>query len=233
MHPVESSSSSLIAYNVPDWWAVTCADLEGLAGKLIGTMPRGWVRQGDNFIEICGEYGADARHLPQELTALAAATQRIKSSADPVSVLRAAAFYHLRFQRIHPLVEGNGRVGRLILAAQLQGALDLPVLDLLHGLKDWEADYNRVFASRESAVRFELLLDLLVRITGILLPPEATALPERLDPVHPQKRLPKQKGPRIAPRDAAVAKMIQAAHAAPAPSRCHVVCFLLRCAPSG
>ncbi len=27
--------------------------------------------------------------------------------------------------------------------------------------------------------------------------------------------------------------MIQAAHVAPAPSRCHVVCFLLRCAPSG
>ena len=199
MHPVESSSSSLVAYHVPDWWAVTCADLERIACKLIGEMPGGWARQGDNFIEICGEYGAEARHLPKEMSALASVTQRIKSTTAPAAVLRAAAFHHLRFQRIHPLVEGNGRVGRLIMAAQFHLALGLPILDILNGLKDWEDDYNRVFASRETGLRFELLLDLLARITGVMISPGAAQLPDRLDPVHPQKRLPKLHGSRVSP----------------------------------
>lgn len=36
------------------------------------------------------------------------------------STLAALAFFHVRFERVHPFLDGNGRVGRTILAAQFE-----------------------------------------------------------------------------------------------------------------
>jgi hypothetical protein len=199
MHPVSWSDNLLHGLAPADWWASTCPELERMAAALVGTMPGGWVRRGQNFIEICGEYGADARFLDKELAALAEATRRIRQSNSPDAALRAATFFHLRFQRIHPLVEANGRVGRVILAMQLSQAYPISPSEILAGLKDWEVDYRNVFVSRDSATRFELLLDLLARILGIIVSPESSALPASLDPLHPQKSIPKSAGPRVAP----------------------------------
>jgi|GEM_PF-5581157 len=198
MHVIEQQVS------VPDtwasnWWSVKSEQLEQLAETLIGEIPHGWVRKGKNFIEICGEYGSDARKIPQEMKRLAQATQQIRVAGGPDIQLRAAAFYHLRFQRIHPLVEGNGRVGRFILAQQLDQECGIPINETLTGLKDWDLDYNGVFVSRESAVRFELFMELLSRVTSTTLAPDSLKLPASLNPAYPQKGRPKLDNSRVLP----------------------------------
>lgn len=199
MHVLEILPSTLSSLAVRDWWTVIATDLERIAPELLGPLPGGWVRQGDNFIRVGNvKYGADARKLDAELSALSIEAKRILGSGNPESVLRATAFYHLRFENIHPLCEANGRIGRVILAGQLQQSLRVPIADTLTGLKDWEADYSRLFATNQPAVMFALLLDLLSRIAGIALSPEAAKLPASIEPLHPQKNVPKNV-PRLHP----------------------------------
>lgn len=198
MHVLEVPVAAL---SVSDWWAMTTRDLDSSASTLVGTLPGGWVRQGDNYVRVGNvKYGANARKLDAELTALSTEAKCILGAGDRESVLRAAAFYHLRFENIHPLCEANGRIGRVILAGQLQQSLRSPMVDTLNGLKDWEADYSRLFANNNSPLMFELLLDLLSRITGITLSPEASKLPASIEPLHPQKNVPKNV-PRLHPEE--------------------------------
>lgn len=200
MHEFEPKRLANLTQN--DWWTPVSMNLERIALVLLGPLPGGWVRQGANFVRIGKvKYGASARNLDAELSALSTEARCILGDGSPQSVLRAAAFYHLRFENIHPLCEANGRIGRVILAGQLEQALKIPVNDTLQGLKDWEHDYHRLFASNNPPVMFELLLDLLSRITGISISPEATKLPASIEPLHPQKGIPKNV-PRLHPEQA-------------------------------
>lgn len=175
-----------------NWWSLGSVDLEQLALAMLGPLPGGWVRTGENYVRVGGvKYGSDARRLSAELVALSAAARQVLGGATPESTLRAAAFYHLRFENVHPLCEGNGRVGRMILACQLRQALGVPVRDTLRGLHDWESDYHRLFTTADPNVMFELLLDILQRVTGIPLGPDDLRLPASIEPLHPQRSIPK------------------------------------------
>jgi hypothetical protein len=185
-----------------DWWSLTLSQIEQLADTLLRPLSGGWARRGQNFVKI-GEvkYGADARKLGLEMIALVNETKRILSVSTPEAILRAAAFYHLRFENIHPLCEANGRIGRVILAGQLDQSLRIPMQETLQALKDWEMDYRRVFAAGSAPLMFELLLDLLARITGHVLSPEASQLPASIEPLYPQKGIPAN-APRLHPEQA-------------------------------
>ena len=73
-----------------------------------------------------------------------------------------------------------------------------PVAGVLTGLKELEADYARLFATNNPPIMFELMIDLLGRITGIVLPPGSIGLPASIEPIHPQKNPPKN-APRLHP----------------------------------
>ena len=76
-----------------------------------------------------------------------------------------AALAHVEFKTIHPFLDGNGRVGRLLIALVLHhdGVLRGPVLYLSLYLKQHRAEYYR-------------LLDAEVELNAFA---ECTALPHR------------------------------------------------------
>ncbi|HET6880069.1 MAG TPA: Fic family protein [Pirellulales bacterium] len=72
---------------------------------------------------------------------------------DPLPPLVRAGLAHVQFETIHPFLDGNGRIGRLLIALLLEhwGLLPSPLLYLSLALKRRQQDYYR----RLSAVRLE------------------------------------------------------------------------------
>lgn len=44
----------------------------------------------------------------------------VLTARDPVATLAALAFLHVRFERVHLFLDGNGRTGRTVLAVQCE-----------------------------------------------------------------------------------------------------------------
>ncbi len=72
---------------------------------------------------------------------------------QPLPPLVKTALVHLQFETIHPFLDGNGRIGRLLIAALLEhwGLLPEPLMYLSGYLKQHQAEYYR----RLSNVRTE------------------------------------------------------------------------------
>jgi len=60
--------------------------------------------------------GADPEQIVYELELARLQTDKLFETGNH---LEAVAFFHLRFERIHPFLDGNGRVGRALLQSQL------------------------------------------------------------------------------------------------------------------
>ena len=83
---------------------------------------------------------------PKELPAALSDWEHFANERSTMPVLIQAALMHSQFQTIHPFLDGNGRIGRLMLVYFLiaQGRLDAPLLYLSDYL---EADRRRYYAS--------------------------------------------------------------------------------------
>jgi Fic family protein len=69
----------------------------------------------------------------------------LHDDAGPMSVLVKAAFAHVQFETIHPFLDGNGRVGRLLVTLLLCDAavLEEPLLYLSLYLRQHRSEYYR------------------------------------------------------------------------------------------
>lgn len=175
---------------VADWSSLARTDIERVATLLLGASPSGSrIRRGDQFVVIANQkLGSIASKLDVELSALASEAKKVLTAGGPDAKLRVAAAYHLRFENIHPLGEGNGRVGRAILAAQIYHAYKVPPHEFLLALRAQEMDYLAIFASSSPPTMYELLLDLLAQLTGQIVSPESAKLPFSILPLHPDRR---------------------------------------------
>ena len=124
--------------------------LDGARGT--GKQP-GELRRSQNWIG--GTRPGNAAFVPpppEQVAGLLADLERFIHDASPaLPALVKIALVHAQFETIHPFLDGNGRIGRLLIAALLEhwGLLPEPLMYLSGYLKQHQAEYYR----RLSAVR--------------------------------------------------------------------------------
>jgi len=141
---------------------------ELLAGVRGGNLRPGELRQSQNWIGPMGSTLATAtfvpppHHLvPEALSGL----ERFLHDADDLPPLVRIALAHVQFETIHPFLDGNGRVGRLLTTFLLteRGVLHKPVLYLSHYFRRHrQAYYDHLQAVRDAGA-WELWLRFFLR----------------------------------------------------------------------
>ena len=126
--------------------------LRGVRGH--DKMP-GELRTTQNWIGPKGAQLADAVFVPpppHEVSEALSLLERFIHAESPLPLLIRVGLVHSQFETIHPFVDGNGRLGRLLITFMLceQEALQKPVLYLSHYFKQHHQEYyDRLQAVRD------------------------------------------------------------------------------------
>ena len=114
---------------------------------------------------IGGTRPGNARFVPpppHEVENCMTALERfLHAEDDDVSVLVRAGLAHAQFETVHPFLDGNGRVGRLLIALMLhdRGVLVQPLLYLSLYFKQHRAEYYRLLGVVRREGDWEAWLD--------------------------------------------------------------------------
>lgn len=125
--------------------------MEGVRGE---EKSPGAFRRSQNWIGAAGSTLKTALFVPpppEAVEPLMGSLERYLHEADGLDVLARAALIHYQFETIHPFLDGNGRVGRLLITLYLmaQGMLSTPALYVSYFLKRNRAEYyDRMMAIR-------------------------------------------------------------------------------------
>lgn len=114
----------------------------------------GEIRRSQNWIG--GTRPGNARFVPpphDEVAPALAALEKWVHSDEPLPPLVKAGLAHVQFETIHPFLDGNGRIGRMLITLLVEhwGLLDQPLLYLSLAFKRRQQEYY----DRLSAVRTE------------------------------------------------------------------------------
>lgn len=106
----------------------------------------GELRQSQNWIGPAGSTIANATFVPpppHELPSLLGDLEMFLHREDDVPLLIKIGLAHAQFETIHPFLDGNGRIGRLLITFLLceRNALKKPVLYLSHYFKKHRQQY--------------------------------------------------------------------------------------------
>ena len=107
----------------------------------------------NDYVTGVQEVGALPEDVPEELSELASELEDIR----PEQALTAAAYFHAKFENIHPFADGNGRTGRLLMNYLLL-LLDHPPV-IIHA-EDRRAYYNAL-EQFDSDQKLDSLVDFL------------------------------------------------------------------------
>ena len=135
-------------------------------GRGSGKTP-GEFRRSQNWIG--GSRPGNAAFVPPPHTAVpdcvAALERFLHDRADGLPALVRVALAHVQFETIHPFLDGNGRVGRLLIALQLRGAgvLRDPLLYLSLYLKQHRSTYYDLLTRVRRTGDWEAWLDFFLR----------------------------------------------------------------------
>ncbi len=117
--------------------------MEGVRGQ---EKSPGEFRTSQNWIGAAGSTLKTARYIPprpEDMVDAMSDLEKYIHAEDPLDVLIQAALIHYQFETIHPFLDGNGRVGRLLITLFLmeRGALHLPALYISFYLKKNRIEY--------------------------------------------------------------------------------------------
>jgi Fic family protein len=127
--------------------------LQGVRGS---RLTPGELRRSQNWIGPGGASLANASFVPpppEEVPKALGDLETFIHERDGLPLLIKIGLAHAQFETIHPFLDGNGRVGRLLITFLLceRGALHKPVLYLSHYLKGHRQEYyDRLQAVRDS-----------------------------------------------------------------------------------
>jgi len=119
---------------------------ELLAGVRGGALQPGELRSSQNWIGPAGSSPASASFVPpppHDVARLLGDLEQFLHAADDTPPLVRIALAHVQFETIHPFLDGNGRVGRLLVTFLLteRAILSKPVLYLSHYLRRHRTAY--------------------------------------------------------------------------------------------
>lgn len=106
----------------------------------------GEFRRSQNWIGPAGCTLARARYVPPNLDDMDEALdnlERYLNATPEIDALVSAALIHYQFETIHPFLDGNGRIGRMLVQLYLisQGVLTIPMLSISYFLKRNQVEY--------------------------------------------------------------------------------------------
>ena len=106
----------------------------------------GEFRRSQNWIGGSGSTLRNTRYIPpnpEDMLLAASDLEKYMHSEDDNDVLLQAALIHYQFETIHPFLDGNGRIGRLLITLYLmeKGVLTTPILYLSYYLKMYRIEY--------------------------------------------------------------------------------------------
>ncbi len=112
----------------------------------------GELRTSQNWIGPAGCMLTEAAYVPPppgEVADALSALEQFLHAEDPTPVLLKVGLAHAQFETIHPFLDGNGRIGRLLITFLLceQGILQSPVLYLSHYFKQHREQYYSLLQS--------------------------------------------------------------------------------------
>lgn len=128
--------------------------LEDLQRELLQGTPSdgseaGSIRTTQAFIGVGNRRVTSARFVPPPadhrlIDGLNAWQDWIRDDSNPIPTIVRVAAAHYQFETLHPFHDGNGRLGRLVMALQLMAAGDLryPVLNISPWLEQNRAEYQ-------------------------------------------------------------------------------------------
>jgi len=127
--------------------------MKGVRG---GELSPGELRTSQNWIGPAGCTLTEAIFVPpppQVIPEVLADLERFLHAEDDIPALVRVGLAHAQFETIHPFLDGNGRIGRLLITFLLveKGLLSRPVLYLSHYFKRYRAEYyDRLQAVRDA-----------------------------------------------------------------------------------
>lgn len=106
----------------------------------------GEFRRSQNWIGAANCTLKDARYIPpnvEDMNAALADLERYMNEGDDYDPLIRIALIHYQFETIHPFLNGNGRVGRLMILLYLleQGYISKPIIYISYFLKKNRIEY--------------------------------------------------------------------------------------------
>jgi Fic family protein len=128
-----------------------------------GTKDPGEFRRSQNWIG--GTRPGNALYVPPPVTeldnCLGAFERFMHDDQSRLPALIKAGLLHVQFETIHPFLDGNGRIGRLLVTLYLcvNGVLQKPLLYLSLFLKTHRADYYRLLQEGREHGQWEAWLD--------------------------------------------------------------------------
>lgn len=117
--------------------------MEGVRGQ---ERNPGEFRYSQNWIGGQGSTLKNARYIPpnvEDMTLAMSDLEKYINADDDLDILIRSALIHYQFETIHPFLDGNGRIGRLLITLffMVKGLLTTPVLYISYFLKKNRIEY--------------------------------------------------------------------------------------------